>query len=521
MKKLIDIIKSTKVLHNLDPNDVDEFPGGGGGSGDGTTPQGGTGGGTSGTTSGIVVPTLSISPSGDQSMALGTSRCFTASGSIIIPQESERFAIINSGCSLSSNGTWEKSLGCGTNNNPDAECHNTSLIYNKQPFHIVGTNGSFVGSTPGVPINNSHTYIGVKSVGGYYFYWEVLKYCNATAGSCNSNWLAYVKVNFPDGTIQTLSGGLVEFNQQFRVKSDGTRIIWEYTTYNNWVYSYFSLPIPANTGDFQFFVNALWIGNKWNNLKTYRGSFQGTVNPDEFIWNSDCINNLDIDGNTACFTPTVPGSCDICVSTTTTDPICVTVVSSPLYLHPVDQDCNNCADSVDCLNIPDPSTPVIILDSILYDTINLNWPDSISYTTGLYYEVRKNGVIEKVLDNNITYSSLPDGFYEFEVRAVDDCGMSPWSNTEVISVSSLFVPPAAPTDFAVSFHGGEYYADWTASVGAVLYEIWAGDPQTTFLLSSVTAPVPMGLLLPGLSLSVRAQDGSGDYSDFSNIEVVI
>ena len=68
---------------------------------------------------------------------------------------------------------------------------------------------------------------------------------------------------------------------------------------------------------------------------------------------------------------------------------------------------------------------------------------------------------------------------------------------------------------------GEYYADWTASVGAVLYEIWAGDTQTTFLLSSVSITVPMGLLLPGLSLSVRAQDGSGNYSVFSNIEVVV
>lgn len=518
MKTLFEILKSCRVLHNLEP--IDDFPGGGGGGGDAGTNQGGTGGGTSGTTSGIIIPTLTLTPSTDQSVAIGTTTCFTASGTFSLTQESEQNAIIDLGCSLSSTGTWMKT--CGTNNAPDAECHNSRLLYRKQPFGITGTNGSFVGATPGSPTNNTHLFIGVKSTNGYYFYWDIFKYCNATSGNCGSNWLGYVKVNYPDGTIQTLSGGLIEFNQQFRVKSDGTRIIWEYTTYNNWAYGYYSLPIPSDSGDFQFFVNALWMNNTWNNLKTYRGSYQGVINSDEFIWTSNCIDNIEINGNEACFTPTSPGSCNICVTTTNATPVCVDVVASPLYLNPIDKDCNNCNDNIDCLNIPNPTKPIISIDSILNNTININWENSISFTTGLYYEIDVNGDIQKVLDNNITLSELEDGNYIFKVRAIDDCGESDWSDEATINIDSFLLFPAAPTDFLVEYieEDGQYKATWVASLGAVEYEIWIGDPQTMFLISSTDTIEYLGTLMPGLKLSVKAKDSFDVYSDFSNIVTI-
>lgn len=523
--KQLEILKYNKILHLLDPNDLpDDFPGGGSGGGGDINPSGGGTGGTgSGTTSSVIIPTLSISPNIDQSVAIGTKRCITASGTISLPQEAERYAILDSGCAPTlGTGTWIKT--CGTNPAPDAETVNTTLLYKYQPFHIVGSNGVF--STPGGSINNTDAQIGVKTTNGYYFYWDVMKYCNATPGNCGSNWLGYARIINPNGVGVTISGGLVEANQQFKVKSDGTRIIWEYTTYNRWVYNYCYVTIPEAGGDFQFYVNALFLGNTWTNLRTYRGSYQGTVKPEDFIWSTNCSDNLQINGNKACYTPTVPGACQVCVSTVNTQPKCINIVSSPLYIRPVNSNCIGCGESTDCANIPNPTQPIVTLSSTVSNSININWNDSLSFTNGLYYELDVNGDVQDVLDSSVVLSDLATGDYTISVRAIDACGESEWTSPQTITISaseSEFLPPE---DFTLNIIDDSnptaiiYGASWTSSVGAVDYEIWVGDPQSSIILTTTLLNVTIGTLFTGLKLSVRAVDAFSNYSGFSNIEVV-
>ena len=229
---------------------------GGGGSGGSTRGSGGgTGGGQSGTTSSVILPSFSLSPSGNQSIAIGSTICFTASGSISLPQEPERIAVLDVGYGQSSNGVWVKSHG-GNVYQYNSEASNSNVIYKKQPCYITGRNTFF--NTPGGSINNSSTILGLKSTNGYFYYWEVFKYCegdNSNGGDCGNRWFAYPKITTPTGVI-TLGGGHVEQNQIFRVKSTGNRIIWEYTTENNWVYNYATVPIPEEVGDFYFFVRS-------------------------------------------------------------------------------------------------------------------------------------------------------------------------------------------------------------------------------------------------------------------------
>lgn len=507
---ILDIINKTKNLSYIDVP-PDDFP-----------PIGVPGGGSignSGTTTGIIVSGITISPSGNQSVPIGVRTCFTASGAVSLPAESIRTAIFNLGCSPTSTGTWVKN--CGTNGSLDAEASNSTLIHPSQPFHIEGKNSVFTGGTPGPPNNNVVLIIGAKSTGGYKFFWSVYKHCNATAGSCSVRWQANASITFPDGSTVNISGGLVEFNQSFRVKSDGTRIIWEYTTENNWVYNYAWFAFPSDIGNLQFIVNAGYIGNTWTNLTTYKGSYQATIQPNEFVWSTNCPTNLEIDGDEACFVSSTPGSCDICVSAPGLDPVCASIVSSPLYIVPSDFDCGSCGGPTQCLNIPDPTTPVITTTTI-DDTITVTWLDSISFTTGLYYQIDVDGTVTNVLDSTTILSGLVNGTYNIKVRAIDDCGQSVYSNIETVVVNNALIGPSAPINFLLTPASGPpviYTASWDPVIGAVEYEIFIGDPQTTFIISTTSTSIFLGQLIKGLSFSVRAKDGSNVYSSFSNIEV--
>jgi len=510
---LLNIIKNTRILNLVLPEDgIDGFPGGGTGAG------GGTGGGGGGVVSGVVVPGLSMTPNGDQSMAIGTKLCFRASGATSLPAEPERAVNFDVGCDTSNNGTWTKT--CGVNGGFDSQTTSSSIINKRQPFYIQGKNSVF--STPGSPTNNYHILFGAKSTNGYYFFWEVYKYCNATPGNCSSSWLASVKMIYPDGSIETLSGGLVEFNQTFRVKSDGNTIIWEYTTYGNWAYNYFYVTIPDDCGNFVPFINGGWNGNKFTNLVLYKGSYQGSTPPEDFIWTTTCPDNLEVNGDTACFTSTTPGSCTVCVSTLQEDPICSNIVSSYLYLTPNNITCDTCGEVGDCLNIPEPTVPVITVD-VVADTVSITWTDSISFTTGLIYELDINGVVTELLDSSVTLTGVADGIYNIKVRAIDDCGQSDWSNIEVVEVDTFSIPASGVSDFLLTPSLTKpivYTASWSSMPGMVEYEIWIGDPQVKLLLTTTSTSEFLGTLISGLSISVRGHDGVGGYSDFSNIEIV-
>ncbi len=341
---LLKIINRQRVLCNLDIDDIegDGFSGGVGEFGGTSSPttggaSGGAGGGTSGTTSGVIVPTLNIYPSTDQVIATGLPICFRASGSISLPQTPEQTANLTANANATySGGEWAKT---GPDNSDwNAETIDTNLIHNKQSCHIVAYNNGFV--TPGGAINNSDTFMGLKSTGGYYFFWRVFKYCNATPGTCDSSWFGYVVMKTPAGAYVTLTGGVVEQGQQFKVKSNGNNIIWEFTTEGNWAYNYYTYAIPADAGHWQFFTNACYVGNQINNIRTYKGSYQAAVT--EFEWTTSCVEELEIDGNQACYTPLMDGSCQVCVATSGVDPLCVDVLSVPLFLRPKDLECEVC-----------------------------------------------------------------------------------------------------------------------------------------------------------------------------------
>ena len=351
MLNILNILKNQKTLNVLVIPEDSGFDGlskiygeyGGGGGGAYNPGQGGgTGGSGSGTTSGVLIPTLSVTPSTNQIVAIGSTICFTASGSISLPQQQEQFATLVplNASSTYSNGTYIK-VG-GVNNNYDADAVDPSIIYQRQPFHIVGTNSSF--TTPGTPDNNSSIKIGVKSTGGYEFYWEVSRYCNAVGGGCTARWYGFMKIKAPNGSITVIPAGpgYTEPSQQFKVRSDGIRIIWEFTTENNWVYNYKSSNIPDDCGDFQFFTSGLFTNNRFDNIRTYKGSYQGTVS--QFEWNTSGSEvDITVTGNTACIIPLQQGSFQLCVATNNVEPICVGVQAVPLYLRPKNLECNSCS----------------------------------------------------------------------------------------------------------------------------------------------------------------------------------
>lgn len=515
---ILHIIKNQKIL-NYYPHQIEDFPYPGGGTGGG----GGGGGTGGGIPSGIIVPGLVISPPGDQALAIGVKRCFTATGTLSLPAMATQSVNIDVGCSKFSNGTWEKT--CGTNGPPDDECFSSKLIHKKQSFSVEAKNTLF--QTPGPPYNNFDMIFGVKSTNGYYFYWTVYKYCNATAGYCNSDWLAQCRMHYPDGTVVNLASGYVEFAQTFRLRSDGNRLSWDYTTHNNWVNNRYYVTIPEDVGKFQVFTNALWLTNRWEGFKMQVGAYQGEIGEDEYIWSTNCPAIMNINKRIACYTPTLPGSCDLCVSAQDLDPVCINIVSAPLYLHPIGIDCGLCGGDITCVGIPAPTTPVISVTNI-DDSIIITWSDSTSFTTGLYYEVEITPTLGSkttidVLDSSVTLVSQPDDTYNIRVRALDDCGESAWSNTETITIDTSLFLPSGPANFTISPMGTNpetYTATWDPVVGSVEYEIWIGNPQTTLLATTTGTSLFLGQLISGLELSVRSKDGLGAYTSFSTIQTI-
>lgn len=516
-EKLIDIINRNRVLYNLNPDIIDDdFPGGGGG---------GTGGGGNGTTSANTVPALYISPSENQSIAIGTTLCFTASGNMGFPQESEQVAGLNGGCSATSSGTWVKN--CGTNGQPDAEAYDTRTIHKNRPFQFTGRNGTF--NSPASPLLNTHILLGVRTINGYYFYWDVYRYCASTSVGCTSRWMGSIRMSTPQGNQITFATGFVEFNQLFRIRSDGNRISWDYTTENNWIYNRYYITIPEDVGEFQFFVNGLFLNNQWDDLKTLRGSYQSTPTPNDFVWTSDCVDNLVVTGNKACYTPVIAGHCKICVALPNLQPKCVSVVATPLTLTPVNAECRSCGETEECENIPDPTQPVISVTSIDVDSIRISWNDSISLTSGLFYEVKVNSVIETTLDSTVILSSLETGSYNISVRAIDACGASDWSVEVIYEIVAEDDRDAGPADFAlteVPYEGdrtsdlNSYEATWEEVVGADSYEIWVGDPQSYILVTTSDLFYDFISLTGGIYLSVRGKYLDGSYTLFSNITQV-
>lgn len=104
---------------------------------------------------------------------------------------------------------------------------------------------------------------------------------------------------------------------------------------------------------------------------------------------------------------------------------------------------------------------------------------------------------------------------------------SGYSNTA--NATTLATPLVAPSNFSIYQNGFDpdpshplYDCSWEAVSGAVEYEIWSGEPQTNFVSSvpSTLLHESLGNVLSGRKFSVRAKNANGDYSPFSNFEIV-
>jgi hypothetical protein len=453
---MLEILKSRLKLVPLE-GDGGEFGGGGGGGyiPPGEVPtEGGGGGGSSSSTSptGNFLPTITISPNTPQTLAVGTNRCFTALAAISIPQEDERFAdfdpeIINGAdCYDASIGYWRKNAG--GNAIYDAETIVPELIYNKQPWRIEATNTEF--STPGGANNNTSVIMGVRSTGGYAFFWELLKYCNSTPGDCGSGWFAHVKMNTPSTTI-SLSYGAIEQSQFFRVRSDGTRIWWEYTTEGNWAYNYYGLDIPADAGDFYFFVNGLYLNNSLSYIKTFRGSWQGTV-PVE--WTTPDGGTLSGTGNTRCFTTDTPGEYSICAGAPGIEPVCVDITADDLFYIPIGFDCDSCIFSGTVVNFQTNAEGILtadggtVLNSTQWRAPDVEGTYTLTYTVGSNTATCQLTVIEKLELTNVDdiLDLLPGEIFQIESnKDIADITFTTSDCDNLITPDGKIVIPYNPT----------------------------------------------------------------------------
>lgn len=419
------LISDGGFLLDTDPYGGDYFPGQtkNHGPGDVVSDVGGQ-------TSSNIVPSLSIYPSENQSIVVGTTLCITASGVLAFPQEAEQLTILDGGCSANNvPGFWGKN--CGINGEYDGEAFDTKLIHKKRPWQFTGRNSSL--NSPSTAPVNIQLLLGVKSTGGYYFYWHVGKHCNSLS-NCNDVWTGAIRMVSPDGTQTSFRTGYFEYRQLFRVRSDGNAIVWDCTTENKWANNIWGVPIPADAGDFQFFTNAAYFNNTWTELKGFKGSYQASFGAEDFNWTSSCNDDLVVTGNKACFTPTTTSHCQICVSTINSDPKCVSVVASPLSLKPAGIECKSCGtENIDCANIPNPSLPVVTLVKT-GNSVAISWTSSTSLTYGLYYEISINGTIQSALDTDVTINSLPTGAHVIRVRALDACGESAWSASQTVNI---------------------------------------------------------------------------------------
>lgn len=286
---------------------------------------------------------LIITPSTPQSVPPTLPICFEGIANLSLEQEALRYIDFPASGSGEGGGTfsYDSSFGTfkktgGANGVFDTMYRQSQPLYALQPFSIIGANASF--ATPGGSINNHHVWFGVISNTGANFGWQLLKYCNANNTTCNatsgSNWLAEVIIN--NTLVATF---IVNFNENFRLESDGINLIWSQQTAGVWVTRYVN-QLPLTEQWWQFFGNIAYINNQIDFFRTYRGSFVGQA-PVE--WSAPLGGTLTGSGNRRCWSHGVNGAYNICISESfTNETLCVPITVEPLFFRPLNYNCNDC-----------------------------------------------------------------------------------------------------------------------------------------------------------------------------------
>jgi hypothetical protein len=282
---------------------------------------------------------ITLLPSGPQTAVTNIPLCFNASSVVTIPQEDWRnIDLPSSGTNwtYTSTDSVYKKTG-GSNNSRDADAVVSTPINPLQPFTIVGTNWTF--STPGGANNNTHAYVGIvvdDDLTNKTYAFQFLKYCNSNNSSCNatsgSDWIGTVKAGASDPYFRT-----VNFKENFRVRSNGISLYYEHQQAGIWLTDYITT-LPAGTS-YKFVVGALYVNNEAYFVKTFKGSFTGSV---PLYYTAPLGGTLTGTGNSQCFYSDTPGLYQVCVNNDYDEELCVDVEVGDLYFIPNELDCGGC-----------------------------------------------------------------------------------------------------------------------------------------------------------------------------------
>jgi hypothetical protein len=279
---------------------------------------------------------LVISPSGDQKLVTDLPRCFSGSAIRILNQEDLRpLDIPASGPNWTYDSSSQIFKKTGGGSPVVTSAQSDTLVYGKQPFYILGANINFV--TPGVPNNNSHCYIGVRDDANTPYFMEVMKYCNnQSCGAVGgSNWVLSVRIGYNIVHIRS-----VNYNEKFYVRSDGVNLYFEHIQGGVTITDHV-IALPETT-QWKFEVGAIYQGNEFSLVSTYKGYYQGAVPIGWYTVGAGATLTGAPNGD-QCFSAPTPGTYQICiVDDYDPDPLCVNIEVDDLYFNPIDYECGAC-----------------------------------------------------------------------------------------------------------------------------------------------------------------------------------
>lgn len=407
---------------------------------------------------------ISISPNTNVETVVGIPVCFEATATSNFPSEAERcIDLPASGTNwLYSNCVWEKNGG--TLNSWDAPATVTIPIHVNQPFSITGSILSF--ETPASPNKNYFISMGVipnsdpsecEPTGDQcLFGFFISKYCNDVSG-CGfnngsvilNNWSAYTVAY---GATTSWIYNLVNPSDSFRLRSDGTNLWWDHKRSGLWRLGVYTMPVP-DTDVFQFYLNGLFDNNRLHDIKTVKGTFQGSI---PVTWSAPLGGTLSGTGNNQCFTHGTPGTFQICADTPFDDPVCVDIAVAPLYFNPIGLDCGECVfvnqivefESNGGLNGTLQATAGTVIDALTWQApANDVGEVTITYTIGTSSATCTFQVLDELRITNVEGDILtglaPGDSFQLEVN---NPYLVTWENLDCHNIVNpdglIFIPPA-------------------------------------------------------------------------------
>lgn len=383
-----------------------------------------------------------ISPNENVTGVVGFPVCFSASADVVIPSEDHRVIDLPpSGTNwtfTTSTFVWKRTGG--TNGVwGDAVATVTNHIYGLQPFYISGINLTFI--TPAQPNRFYAVRFGVTDANGVMYEWYLWKNCgNQSPSNCygpntdNSKWHGFAVINNVEIFLF-----FVNFIEEFRLRSDGVRLHWDWKTAGVWRLSQYSIDLPV-TDSFHFHVRSAYNGNEIYGLSTYKGSYVGAV---ETTWTAPLGGTITGDGNNRCFTANVPGLYQVCVESDFDAPVCVDVDIDSLYFNPTDFNCGDCTfvnsivtfESNGGLNGTLTATGGTVIDALTWQAPSSPGFFTLTYSVAGFSTTCDVNVIDEfvatnVAEGNVIKGLLPGDTFKITTNYDPPYGIIEWENVD-------------------------------------------------------------------------------------------